>query len=96
MREYAIAYSDVNGNDFGKNVPWIENNYNSKQECMKWVNKLTFGGWIANIMYIMLLTNNQRKMHGLPLWRKKNKRKRYYTRCEADETISAFLAYYNQ
>lgn len=35
MREYAIAYSDVNGNDFGKNVPWIENNYNSKQECVK-------------------------------------------------------------
>lgn len=58
--------------------------------------KLRFGGWIANIMYIMLLTNNQRKMHGLPLWRKKNKRKRYYTRCEADETISAFLAYCNQ
>ncbi len=28
-------------------------------------------------MDIMFFTNNQRKMHGLPLWRKKNKRKRY-------------------
>ena len=44
-------------------------------------------------MAIMLLTNNQRKMHGLPLWRKKNKKKRYYTRCEAFETIDAFLDY---
>lgn len=45
MREYAIAYSDVNGNDFEKNVPWIENNYNSIQECMNWVNKLTANGF---------------------------------------------------
>ena len=35
----------------------------------------------------MLLTNNQRKMYGLPLWRKKNRKKRIYTRCEADETM---------
>lgn len=45
---------------------------------------------------IMLLTNNQRKMHGVPMWRKKNKKKRYYTRCEADETITAFLEYCNR
>lgn len=44
-------------------------------------------------MDIMLLSNNQRKMHGLPLRRKKDKRKRYYTRCEVIETISAFLDY---
>lgn len=44
-------------------------------------------------MDIMLLTNNQRKMHGFPLWRKKDKRKRYYTRCEAMETVGAFLDY---
>ena len=44
-------------------------------------------------MNIMLLSNNQRKMHGLPLWRKKNKRKRYLTRCEVIETIGAFLDY---
>ena len=44
----------------------------------------------------MLLTNNQRKMHGLPLWRKKNRKKRIYTRCEADETITAFIDYCNQ
>ena len=42
---------------------------------------------------MMLLFNNQRKMHGLPLWRKKSRRKRKYTRCEADETIRAFLDY---
>ncbi|MFR2881295.1 MAG: hypothetical protein ACLTC8_10345 [Lachnospiraceae bacterium] len=44
----------------------------------------------------MLLTNNQRKMHGLPLWRKKNHKKRFYTRREADETITAFIDYCNQ
>lgn len=41
----------------------------------------------------MLLTNNSRKIHGLPLWRKKNKRKRYFTRCECVEVIDAFLDY---
>ena len=44
---------------------------------------------------MILLSNNQRKMHGLPLWRKKDKRKRYFTRCEALETIGAFLDYCN-
>ena len=43
----------------------------------------------------MLLTNNSRKMAGLPLHRKTNKRKRYFTRCEAMETIGAFLDYCN-
>lgn len=44
----------------------------------------------------MLLTNNQRKMHGLPMRRKKNHKKRFYTRCEADEAVTAFLEYCNQ
>lgn len=44
----------------------------------------------------MLLTNNQRKMHGLPMRRKRDKRKRFYTRCEADETIKAFVEWCNQ
>ena len=39
----------------------------------------------------MLFTNNSRKLHGLPLHRKKDQRKRNWTRCEADETIEAFL-----
>lgn len=33
-------------------------------------------------------SNNSRKMH-----RKKNKRKRFYTRCEAWEAVEAFLDY---
>lgn len=44
----------------------------------------------------MLITNNQRKMHGLPLWRKKNSKKRVHTRCKADEAITAFIEYCNQ
>lgn len=47
-------------------------------------------------MVKMLLSNNQRKMNGLPLHRKKNCRKRYFTRCGADETIKAFIDYVNQ
>lgn len=43
----------------------------------------------------MLLTNNSRKMAGLPLHRKSDKRKRYFTRCEAMETVGAFLDYVN-
>lgn len=43
----------------------------------------------------MILTNNSRKMHNLPMWRKKDKRKRYYTRNEVSETIDAFLDYCN-
>lgn len=45
MKEFAIAYSDKDGKDFGNNVPWIENNYNSKEECMEWVDKLTAKGF---------------------------------------------------
>ncbi len=44
-------------------------------------------------MDIMILTNNQRKMHKLPLWRKRDKRKRHHTRCEVMETVGAFLDY---
>ena len=43
----------------------------------------------------MLLTNNARKMAGLPLHRKSNKRKRYFTRNEVMETFDAFLDYVN-
>lgn len=43
----------------------------------------------------MKFTNNSRKMAGLPLRRKKDKQKRFYTRCEAIETIEAFLDYCN-
>lgn len=38
-------------------------------------------------------TNNARKTHGLPLWRKKDKRKRFYTRNEAEEALEAFWYY---
>lgn len=39
----------------------------------------------------MFLTNNSRKMHGLPLWRKKDNRKRLYTRRFEMEVIGAYL-----
>ena len=39
----------------------------------------------------ILTSNNARRMSGLPSHRKTNKRKRFYTRCEALETIRAFL-----
>ena len=41
----------------------------------------------------MLLSNNSRKMAGVPLHRKTSKKKRFHTRVEADETIEAFLDY---
>lgn len=44
----------------------------------------------------MLLSNNSRKIAGLSLYRKKDKRKRFFTRCESDETVKAFLDYCNQ
>lgn len=47
-----------------------------------------------NEKYIkMYLTNNSRRMAGLPLHRKKNARRRYLTRCEGLETIDAFIRY---
>lgn len=42
-----------------------------------------------------LWSNNSRRIAGKPLLRKKNKKKRYYTRCKADETVDALLAYWN-
>ena len=44
----------------------------------------------------MLLYNNQRKMNGKPMWRKKNRKKRICTRNGADETITAFCEYCDQ
>lgn len=44
----------------------------------------------------MLLRNNERKMAGLPLHRKKSNGRRYLTRCEAEETIDGFLEYCNR
>ena len=38
-------------------------------------------------------SNNSRRMHGLPLHRKKNKKKRFYTRCEASEAVEYLLDY---
>ncbi len=38
-----------------------------------------------------LFTNNSRKMAGIPLRRKKDKRKRVYTRNRADETMDALV-----
>ena len=35
-------------------------------------------------------TNNDRKLHGLPMRRKADKRKRVYTRNKADEDFNAF------
>lgn len=40
-------------------------------------------------------TNNSRKMHGIPKHRKLNKKKRFYTRCEAMEAVGAFLDWCN-
>lgn len=44
----------------------------------------------------MLLYNNQRKMYGKPMLRKKNRKKRICTRNQTDETITAFLEYCDQ
>lgn len=41
----------------------------------------------------IFFTNNSRKMAGIPLRRKKDKRKRLYTRNRADEDITAFIDY---
>lgn len=41
----------------------------------------------------MYLSNNSRKLAGLPMHRKKNAKKRFYTRCEGMEIIAAFLQY---
>jgi len=40
-------------------------------------------------------TNNARKMAGLPLRRKKDRRKRFYTRREVEETIDALFDWWN-
>lgn len=47
---------------------------------------------MAKILY----TNNSRKMAGASLRRKKDKRKRVYTRNRADEDIQALLDWWNR
>lgn len=42
-----------------------------------------------------IFTNNDRKRAGLPLLRKANKKKRFYSRCEARETVNAFIDWTN-
>ena len=43
----------------------------------------------------MLFTNNSRKMFGIPLRRRKDKRKRIYTRNRAEEDLEAFADYFD-
>ena len=43
----------------------------------------------------MFFTNNSRKMFGIPLRRKKDKRKRIYTRNRAEEELGAFVDYFD-
>ena len=43
----------------------------------------------------MLFTNNSRKMLGIPLRRKKDKRRRVYTRNRAEEDLEALLNYWD-
>lgn len=43
----------------------------------------------------ILFANNARKIAGIPMRRKKDDKKRYYTRNRADEDIESFLDYCN-
>lgn len=43
----------------------------------------------------MLFTNNARKMAGVPLRRKKDKRKRVYTRNRAEEDMEALIDWWD-
>ena len=43
----------------------------------------------------ILFTNNARKMAGIPMKRKKDSKKRYHTRNNADEVIEAVLDHCN-
>ena len=43
----------------------------------------------------MLFTNNSRKMLGISIRRKKDKRKRVYTRNRAEEDLEALLDYWD-
>ena len=43
----------------------------------------------------MLFTNNSRKMLGIPIRRKKDKRRRVYTRNRAEEDLEALLNYWD-
>jgi len=49
----------------------------------------------VNGMAKILFTNNARKIAGIPMRRKKDGKKRYYTRNKADEDIESFLDYCN-
>lgn len=48
-----------------------------------------------NINEKMLFTNNARKMAGVPMRRKRDKRKRIFTRNKAEEDLDAFYDYCN-
>ena len=48
-----------------------------------------------NVNEKMLFTNNARKMAGVPMRRKKDKRKRIFTRNRAEEDLDAFYDYCN-
>lgn len=41
-------------------------------------------------------TNNARKMHSLALWRKKDKRKRIYTRNKVGEAMAALWYFWEK
>lgn len=50
----------------------------------------------ANKSDKILFTNNSRKLAGLPLRRKKNEKKRNFTRFECDEALDALFDFWNR
>lgn len=48
-----------------------------------------------NVNEKVLFTNNARKMAGVPMRRKRDKRKRIFTRNKAEEDLDAFYDYCN-
>ena len=66
-------------------------NWNCRVLLSLWTAIEVGGMTMAKILY----TNNSRKIAGVPLLRKKDKRKRVYTRNRADEDIQAILDWWN-
>ncbi len=52
MTNYAIAYTDKNGKDFN-GIPWVLEDFNSKEECMEKTNEMKVNGFKKVIPFIV-------------------------------------------
>lgn len=62
MKDVCIAYADKSGNGFSVSEPWIEDNFNTLEDCVQKANDLKEEGY----QHVILFTKEKRSLKAIP------------------------------